>query len=199
MGCNSSKQKKEDIKYSLHNDERRKQRLETKLPKTENTNSIEPRQQNSKSFEKNQFGGSSSTQKRGESKDPFDVLVETSKKVTPVNVSSQSKEETFDAFKPLESKQTKWNKFINDDNLDELRTGQNDPNISRKQSVASAGQKRLSKSNTKTWTDEELLSKLKFLDYDTSSNIVRMFDEGSTIPFMCRYRRELIGNLSADE
>lgn len=51
----------------------------------------------------------------------------------------------------------------------------------------------------KTWTDEELLAQLKFLDSDTSSNIVRMFDEGNTIPFMCRYRRELIGNRNADE
>lgn len=55
------------------------------------------------------------------------------------------------------------------------------------------------KSSKKAWTDEEFLSKAKSIDYDTSSNIVRMFDEGNTIPFMCRYRRELIGNLSADE
>lgn len=51
----------------------------------------------------------------------------------------------------------------------------------------------------KTWTDEELLCQLRFLDPDTSSNIVRLFDEGNTIPFMCRYRRELIGNRDADE
>lgn len=56
-----------------------------------------------------------------------------------------------------------------------------------------------SKSNRKKWTDEELLCQLKFLDYDTSSNIVQLFDEGNTIPFMCRYRRELIGNRDADE
>lgn len=55
------------------------------------------------------------------------------------------------------------------------------------------------KSSTKTWTDEELLCQLKCLDYETSCGIVRMFDEGNTIPFMCRYRRELIGNLDADE
>lgn len=56
-----------------------------------------------------------------------------------------------------------------------------------------------SKTTRKTWTDEELLCQLKFLDHDTSSNIVRLFDEGNTIPFMCRYRRELIGNRDADE
>lgn len=49
------------------------------------------------------------------------------------------------------------------------------------------------------WTDEQLLSQLQYLDFDISSNIVRLFDEGNTIPFMCRYRRELIGNLDADK
>lgn len=50
-----------------------------------------------------------------------------------------------------------------------------------------------------TWSDEQLLAELKHLDRQTSLNIVKMFDEGSTIPFMCRYRRELIANLSPDE
>lgn len=58
---------------------------------------------------------------------------------------------------------------------------------------------KLKKTTRKTWTDEELLCQLKFLDFDVSSNIVRLFDEGNTIPFMCRYRRELIGNRDADE
>lgn len=58
---------------------------------------------------------------------------------------------------------------------------------------------RPSRSIRKTWTDEELLCKLKFLNPETSSNIVRLFDEGNTIPFMCRYRREIIGNLGPDE
>lgn len=49
------------------------------------------------------------------------------------------------------------------------------------------------------WTDEQLLSQLQYLDFDTSTNIVRLFDEGNTIPFMCRYRRELIGNFDADK
>lgn len=56
-----------------------------------------------------------------------------------------------------------------------------------------------SKITRKTWTDEELLCQLKFLDRDTSSNIVHLFDEGNTIPFICRYRRDLIGNRDADE
>lgn len=59
--------------------------------------------------------------------------------------------------------------------------------------------KRASKTMRNKWTDEELLSQIQLLDAETSSNIVRMFDEGNTIPFMCRYRREMIGNLSADE
>lgn len=56
------------------------------------------------------------------------------------------------------------------------------------------------KSNkSSTWSDEQLLAELKHLDRQTSLNIVKMFDEGSTIPFMCRYRRELIANLGPDE
>lgn len=65
------------------------------------------------------------------------------------------------------------------------------------QSGSNIGGQQLDKS--KTWTDEQLLAELKHLDRQTSLNIVKMFDDGSTIPFMCRYRRELIANLTPDE
>lgn len=67
------------------------------------------------------------------------------------------------------------------------------------------GQIQSCSSNAKTsdksssWSDEQLLAELKHLDRQISLNIVKMFDEGSTVPFMCRYRRELIANLSPDE
>lgn len=65
---------------------------------------------------------------------------------------------------------------------------------------SASSSKRSSKTIRSKWSDEELLCQLQLnVDPETSSNIVRMFDEGNTIPFMCRYRRELIGNLSADE
>lgn len=49
------------------------------------------------------------------------------------------------------------------------------------------------------WTDEQLLSELQHIDQGTSANIIRLFNDDNTIPFMCRYRRELIGDLSPDQ
>lgn len=56
-----------------------------------------------------------------------------------------------------------------------------------------------SQDNRVLWTDEELLSQLRHIDRHTSANIVRLFDEGNTIPFICRYRREMINHMDADE
>lgn len=92
----------------------------------------------------------------------------------------------------------------------DVKTGWNDENIPVQRSItppprptipppSASSSKRSSKTVRSKWSDEELLCQLKRLDPETSSNIVRMFDDGNTIPFMCRYRREMIGNLSADE
>lgn len=48
------------------------------------------------------------------------------------------------------------------------------------------------------WTPEQLLSNLQGIDRATSANIIRLFDEDNTIPFICRYRRELTGNMDPD-
>lgn len=96
----------------------------------------------------------------------------------------------------IKSSKTTSQKPIFDDIKAELNIDLND---AEQRSVTPPTQRRQSKTNRKQWTDEQLLGQLKLLNHETSSNIVRMFDEGSTIPFMCRYRRELIGNLSADE
>lgn len=92
----------------------------------------------------------------------------------------------------------------------DVKTGWNDENVPVQRSItppprptnpppSAPSSKRSSKTVRSKWSDEELLCQLQRLDPETSSNIVRMFDEGNTIPFMCRYRREMIGNLSADE
>lgn len=49
-----------------------------------------------------------------------------------------------------------------------------------------------------SWTAEQLLSNLQNIDLTTSANIIRLFDEDNTIPFICRYRRELTGNIEPD-
>ena len=56
----------------------------------------------------------------------------------------------------------------------------------------------LSGGDSKGWTDQQLLSDLQRLDPHTSSNIIRLFEDDNTIPFICRYRRELIGDIDAD-
>lgn len=49
------------------------------------------------------------------------------------------------------------------------------------------------------WDPAQLLADQQSLDYTTAQHIVRLFDEDNTIPFMCRYRRELIGDLSPEQ
>lgn len=53
--------------------------------------------------------------------------------------------------------------------------------------------------NNSSWTDEQLLADIQRIDYTTSVNIIRLFNNDNTIPFICRYRRELIGDLSPDQ
>lgn len=53
--------------------------------------------------------------------------------------------------------------------------------------------------NRTLWSDEELLSQLRHIDRSTSKNIIKLFDDGNTIPFICRYRREMINHMDADE
>lgn len=54
-------------------------------------------------------------------------------------------------------------------------------------------------STTTSWTDAELLSNLQNIDNQTSSNVIRLFEDDNTIPFICRYRRDMIGNIDADQ
>lgn len=104
---------------------------------------------------------------------------------------SRSKTVTKKAEKLPTAKQSK-------SHAGDLHDVANDVHQSMASKMPTANSKPL-QSKPKTWTDEELLCKLKLLDRNTSSNIVRLLDEGNTIPFICRYRRELIANLGPDE
>lgn len=44
------------------------------------------------------------------------------------------------------------------------------------------------------WNEPQLLSEFQNIDRYTAANIIKLFKEDNTIPFMCRYRKELIGN-----
>ncbi|KAL1491059.1 hypothetical protein ABEB36_011712 [Hypothenemus hampei] len=46
-----------------------------------------------------------------------------------------------------------------------------------------------------TWKDYELLSDQTQLNEDVVKNLIRLWEEGNTIPFIARYRKNLIGNL----
>jgi ribosomal protein S25 len=45
------------------------------------------------------------------------------------------------------------------------------------------------------WKDYELLAEQQEIHTDTAKNIIKLFQEENTIPFMCRYRREMIDNM----
>ncbi|XP_037026031.1 uncharacterized protein YdcI [Bradysia coprophila] len=49
-----------------------------------------------------------------------------------------------------------------------------------------------------TWNEADLLSETYNTSPHTMNNIVQLFREDNTIPFICRYRKELIGNITPD-
>ena len=49
------------------------------------------------------------------------------------------------------------------------------------------------------WDAHQLLSDLANIDYHTSKNIAKLFAEENTIPFICRYRKELIGDITPEK
>jgi hypothetical protein len=51
----------------------------------------------------------------------------------------------------------------------------------------------------KPWKEHELLAEMQSLDVQTAKNIIKLFKEDNTVPFICRYRKELIGDMSPDE
>lgn len=52
-----------------------------------------------------------------------------------------------------------------------------------------------SKYEKKPWKKHELLAELEDIPTRNAQKIIDLFDDENTIPFMCRYRRDLIGDI----
>lgn len=49
-----------------------------------------------------------------------------------------------------------------------------------------------------SWNEAEVLTETFNTSVNTMKNIVQLLHEDNTIPFICRYRKELTGNISPD-
>ncbi|KAK9876925.1 hypothetical protein WA026_015960 [Henosepilachna vigintioctopunctata] len=49
------------------------------------------------------------------------------------------------------------------------------------------------------WQNFELLSQENSIQPDTAQSLIKLFEDGNTIPFIARYRRNVIGNMSPEE
>jgi transcriptional accessory protein Tex/SPT6 len=56
-----------------------------------------------------------------------------------------------------------------------------------------------SKSQTNFWKVFELVAEIENIDLNLSRTIVDLFEDEFTIPFLCRYRKDLIQNLSPNQ
>lgn len=54
-------------------------------------------------------------------------------------------------------------------------------------------------SRSQPWNEAELLSGSYNISKNIMENIVELFQKDNTIPFMCRYRKDLIGNILPDK
>lgn len=43
------------------------------------------------------------------------------------------------------------------------------------------------------WTEPQLLAEIQHIDYELAKNVIQLFQDDNEIPFICRYRKELIG------
>lgn len=59
--------------------------------------------------------------------------------------------------------------------------------------------KRVSMTVRDQWDDYELLAEMQNIDRRTARTIIKLFEEENTIPFICRYRKELIGDMTPDD
>lgn len=51
---------------------------------------------------------------------------------------------------------------------------------------------------TPAWSDAELLSEKTQTPEEVAQNLIKLWEEGNTIPFIARYRKNAIGNLTPD-
>lgn len=49
------------------------------------------------------------------------------------------------------------------------------------------------------WSTHELLAEQLNLDLNVSKNLIELFDDGNTVPFIARYRRDVTDNLEAEQ
>lgn len=49
-----------------------------------------------------------------------------------------------------------------------------------------------------TWKDHEILAQRKDLKLNVAKNLIRLFQDGNTVPFIARYRRDVTENMSPD-
>lgn len=49
------------------------------------------------------------------------------------------------------------------------------------------------------WKDYELLTEFQNIDEHVAKNLINLFEEGNTIPFIARYRRNLVNNMNPDD
>ena len=52
---------------------------------------------------------------------------------------------------------------------------------------------------TPAWTIPEVISENVDIPLDVSSNVIKLLDEGATIPFIARYRKEQTGNMEVNK
>lgn len=55
------------------------------------------------------------------------------------------------------------------------------------------------KSFEHTWSEHALLSEWQNIDEQLAKDLINLFDTGSTIPFIVRYRKAVTGNLSIED
>ena len=49
------------------------------------------------------------------------------------------------------------------------------------------------------WKDDELLAELEDLDRHIARNVIKLFDDDNTIPFIARYRKDMTGGMDPDK
>ncbi|XP_066249350.1 uncharacterized protein YdcI [Euwallacea similis] len=48
------------------------------------------------------------------------------------------------------------------------------------------------------WKDSELLAEKSLIDEQTAQNLIKLWEQGNTIPFIARYRKNVIGDMTPD-
>lgn len=94
---------------------------------------------------------------------------------------------------------SKWNKPGPSKVIEKENEDLKNKNLKIKQEIVDVKQENVSYDlNKSVWEDFELLAEMQNIEKPYAFNIVKMFKEGATIPFMARYRQCATGNLDAE-